>query len=291
MPTDGPSNKPMIAQSDVPTDGPSNHPSVESSDVPTDGPSNDPTTAPIVAPTPAPTIVEEAATKPPIATHGTDDDDTDDLVFPPICAEDIEVIKRVGMTDISLNKEEAIRIVSQDRDTVTVQLQQAWESPPRSAELVQDENVVLFTPWIDYVYYAYRPDNFDEVCFEETKVEEEMVYAKDITIQCAVTQPYALLEICIADDIRNERLQFNSAEENGVVPKCCHPTFPPETTPVVCYTVKINCVTECVVDDDEKIDVEKEKENDNLDVDIIRAEDFMAETRHRRRTLLRGSSK
>merc|ERR1711865_776962 len=98
-------------------------------------------------------------------------------------------------------------------------------------------------------------------------------------------------EICTADNIYNERLQFNSKEgKNGVVPKCCHPTFPPETTPVVCYTVKINCVSECV-DDDEEVDVEKEKVNDNLDVDSIRAEDFMAETRHRRRTLLRGSSK
>ena len=85
--------------------------------------------------------------------------------------------------------------------------------------------------WVDYVYYAYRPNNFDEVCYEKTKVKDETVYAKDIKIHCTVTKPYALLDICIADDIRNEHLQVNnSVEENAVVQKCCHPSFPSDTT-------------------------------------------------------------
>ena len=42
---------------------------------------------------------------------------------------------------------------------------------------------------------------------------------------------YALIEICIVDDIQNECLQLSSnAEENDVVLKCCHPSFPPKTT-------------------------------------------------------------
>merc|ERR1712085_189969 len=73
-------------------------------------------------------------------------------------------------------------------------------------------------PWVDYIYYAYRPNNFNEVCFEETEVPDASVYAKDITIQCAVTKPYALLEICLADADGNKRLKFNSEEVNGVVP-------------------------------------------------------------------------
>ena len=208
-----------------------------------------------------------------------DDDD-----FPPVCEKDVEVIKQIiGMTDISLNKNEAIRIFSQDRATVTVQLQQELDAPPPSKLLKTNDPAFLASPWIDYLYYVYRPDNFDEVCFEETHVQDQKVYVKDITIQCAVTKPYALLEICIADDVRNERLQFNSGEKNAVVPQCCHPSFPPDTTPVLCYTVKIKCVSECVDD------VEEENDNENENEKNIRAEESMAETRRRRRTLLRGS--
>jgi len=252
-------------------------------------PTISPTNEPIAPPTPAPTIVEDAVTKPPIVITGMDNDD-DALAFPPVCEEDLEVIKQVGMTDISLNKNEAIRIVSQDRSTVTVQLQQAWHSPSPSELLKANDNdaavddPLLFSalPWIDHIYYAYRHDTFDEVCFEETKVTDQSVYAKDLTIQCVVNKPYALLKICIADDIRNARLQFNSVEENAVVPKCCHPSFPPET-PVMCYAVKISCVTECVVDEE---DEEDENENENEDEDNIQA-GIMETTR--RRTLLRGS--
>ena len=50
-----------------------------------------------------------------------------------------------------------------------------------------------------------------------------------ITIQCPVTKPYNLLEICIADGIKNDKLIWNGDEENVTVPKCCHPSFPSET--------------------------------------------------------------
>ena len=116
--------------------------------------------------------------------------DDDDLVFPPVCEEDLEVIKQVRMTDISLNTKETICVVSQDQSTVLVQLQQAWESPSSSPGLLDADNdgTYLELPWIHYICYAYRPNNFDEVCFEEmkVKVKDDMVYAKDITIQCTV---------------------------------------------------------------------------------------------------------
>ena len=70
-----------------------------------------------------------------------------------------------------------------------------------------------------------------------------------------MTKLYALLEICIADDIQNERLQLSSnVEENAVAPKCCHLSFPPET-PVMCYTFKISCVTECVDENEIQTDI------------------------------------
>ena len=156
-------------------------------------------------------------------------DDDDNVVFPTVCEEDIEVLKQIGSTNISLHKNEAIQIDSQDRSTLTVQLQQVWESPPFSSDTVKDENLVLFVPWTDYIYHACCPNNLDEVCFEETKVEHETLYANDLTIQCAVTKLYGLLEICIPVHVKNEQLSFSSVEDNAVVPKCCHPSFPPET--------------------------------------------------------------
>ena len=70
-----------------------------------------------------------------------------------------------------------------------------------------------------FLMRTVRTDNFDEVCFQETKVTDETVYAKEWTIQCAVTKKaYTLLESCVADDgIRNERLECNSVEDNKVV--------------------------------------------------------------------------
>merc|ERR1712194_18511 len=240
-PTATPTNAPTAGPTNVPTAGPTDAPTTAGpSDVPTDGPSNDPTTAPVAPPTPVPSSIEVGG----------------------VCEEDVAVVKQVGgsaNTDLSLHKNKAIRIVSQDRSTVTVQLQQAWDKPaPGMHDL---DEAWVENPWVDYIYNAYRPNNFNEVCFEETKVPDATVYAKDITIQCAVTKPYALLEICLADADGNKRLQFNSEQENGVVPKCCHPTFA-EETPVVCYTVEISCVTACVVDDEEE-----DEENIRAEID------------------------
>jgi len=197
------------------TISPSESPVVEKTRSPTETPSTVPPEEAVKEPTTSPRFI----TKSPV-------------VFPPVCDKDVVEIKRVGTTDISLHKNDAIRIISQDRTTVTVKLNQAWESPG-------DEEIP-----IDHIFYAFRPDNFNEKCYEEVQVMENTVYGT-ITIQCAVTKPYALLEICIADDITNEKLIWNGDEENATVPKCCHPSFPPET-PVVCYTVEISCVTECV---------------------------------------------
>jgi len=200
-------------------------------DICTEPPTANPTESPTVKKTDHPTgspseSIEDVVTEPPIVVNGEDDDD--DFIFVPDCPEDVKVVKQVGVTEFP-DPTEAVKIVSQDLSTVTVKLNQAWISPG-------DEMIP-----IDHIYYSFMEDTFDERCYEENLVEDGTFY-DEITIQCDVTKPFALLAICLADDIENELLV---EEDNAVVPKCCHPSFPPNT-PVVCYTVEINCVTECI---------------------------------------------
>jgi len=233
--TISPTKNPTISPTTIsPTKNPTVSPTTQEPSMPptdrptTSTPTISPSKKPVVAPTPEPT-------KPPIVTNGGSGDSGDIIEFPSVCKDDIKLLKTVGtITDVSVHETDAIRIISQDRSTVTVQLNQAWESPG-------DEEIPL-----DHIFYAFRPDNFNEKCYEETQVIENTVYGT-ITIQCAVTKPYALLEICIADDIKNEKLTWNENEENATVPKCCHPSFSPET-PVICYSFEISCVTECDVE-------------------------------------------
>jgi len=179
-------------------------------------------------------------TRPPIITNGGDDDDDDDLIFEPTCPEDLELVAHNGKTDIDLDR--VVKIVSQDTSTVRVALNQGWDQSG-------DEDIP-----IDSIYYSFRPNAFDEKCYEETSVMEGTVF-DTITIQCHVTKPFALLEICLVDDLMNELLTI---EDDATVPQCCHPEDEPEK-PTVCYKIKINCKTECVDEDnsDDKVDVRR----------------------------------
>merc|ERR1712146_417162 len=57
-------------------------------------------------------------------------------------------------------------------------------------------------------------DSFNEKCYEEDQVLDGTIY-DTITIQCEVTKPLALLNICVADGIANEKL---SVEDNAAFP-------------------------------------------------------------------------
>jgi len=228
-PTDPPTNPPTTG---TPTDEPTAAPttSAPTTSAPTDAPTAAPTTS---APTTlSPTI--KAVTRPPIITNGGDDDD-DDLVFQPTCPADVKLIATRGSKDIDL--ERVVRIVSQDTSTVQVALNQGWEQEVSGG----NANAI---PTIDHVFYSYRTDIFDVNCYEETSVMENK-RIDTVTIQCNVNKPFALLEICVVDDITNGLL---SVQDDATIPKCCHPTFPPNT-PTVCYTIAVNCVTECEDDD------------------------------------------
>jgi len=137
------------------------------------------------------------------------------------CPEDVEIVQITGVTEVDIDY--AVRILSQDTTSVTVRLYNEWASSPDT---------------IDSIFYNYKESEFMEECYEELDVEGGDDY-QDITIQCFVHKPFAELEVCVADN--GGSLQDG---DNAVVPECCHPDLPP-ATPVVCYKIVVNCVTQC----------------------------------------------
>jgi hypothetical protein len=193
-----------------PTVSPTMNPTKEPTASPTKNPTMDPTMNPTMEPTAK--LVENAA------------EDDDDIFVPPICPDDVKLIKQVGITAFpEFKKTPAVKIISQDKETVTVKLQQTW----------------MESTMIDSIYYEYKENVFDLKCYEVADVDLNTTY-DTITIQCNVMNPTAYLEICVADDITKE---FLTSEDDGTVPKCCHSTD--ENIPTVCYSLEINCVTGC----------------------------------------------
>merc|ERR1712232_462005 len=113
---------------------------------------------------------------------------------------------------------------------VTVELNQAWTS---------GGDVPNVNP-IDHIFSYYRDNDFSKRCYETKNVEEGVF--DTITIHCNLIYPKANLEICVADSLSNNVLNI---EDTAEVPECCYPSFPPDT-PVVCYLLQINCVSECL---------------------------------------------
>jgi len=170
--------------------------------------------------------VKEVFTEPPIT-----ESPTGSIIVspPPPCPEDIILKHKVGETEFPVDQ--AVEILSQDTSTVTVKLTQAWTTA-----------TTLTTTNIDHIYAAYKTSIFDQNCYESVDVQPGATYEEEITITCNVLYPVAALEICVADDFAHEVL---TVADNAEVPKCCYPSFRPNT-PVVCYLLEINCVTECI---------------------------------------------
>jgi hypothetical protein len=164
-----------------------------------------PTVAPLRTDDPT-SFIEEADTEPPLEPPEVN------------CPEDILLLRKIGVTDYPTN--EAVKIVSQDKGTVKVELNQAWAADGT----------------IDSIFAYYRETVFDKRCYETAEVEAGDF--ETIEIYCNVFSPKAQLEICVADTSLD-------VGDNAEVPKCCEPSFPPNT-PVVCYTLEINCVSECI---------------------------------------------
>jgi len=161
-PTKNPTLSPTVSPTAAPTKEPTTSPTVSPTKSPTGTPTKSPTASPTVSPTKVPTAeptlspTVKVTTQPPIDTNGGDDDDDDDLIFEPTCPEDLELVAHKGQTDIDLDR--VVKIVSQDTSTVKVSLNQGWD---RSSGDNNEDNVP-----IDHIYYSFRPDTFDEKCYE-----------------------------------------------------------------------------------------------------------------------------
>jgi len=252
-PTDVPTKAPTPVPTKNPTASPTKSPTAEPTKNPTASPTKSPTVEPTKSPTASPTTnptiatdsptrpINEGNTEPPIVINGGDDDD-DDMIFRPNCPDDVVLLHHEGETEIDLDR--VVKVVSQDKSTVTVALTQGWD--PVVEDLYVNNNDYYYYSEeepIDHIFYSYRVDHFNEVCYEEAQVKQDDTFAT-IEIACSVTKPYALLELCVVDDLEHG---FLTSKDDATVPKCCEPSFQPET-PTVCYTIEIKCVSECLDD-------------------------------------------
>merc|ERR1711862_256779 len=192
-------------------------------------PTQNPTVEPTVPPTNPPTQEPTDVTTKSLDENGGEEDD--DFYFPPpVCPEDVQLIQTRGVTQFPDDTTSIVHILSQDTSTVTVQL------------------IQVHVGYVDSIYYEYKPDLFDMTCFEETNVALNQQY-DTIKIQCNTMSPTAHLQICYVDDISKN---FLSLEDDATIPKCCHADNGTDVgvgnKPAVCYTLQINCKTECVDD-------------------------------------------
>lgn len=208
---------------------PTNSPTAVPVASPTASPSPDPTTALVIAATTSPTVTPTARPSTGEPTFKLDpfgkDDETGGTFFPPIgqkeCPVDILLLRHNGITGYP---DSAVRIINQDRSTVTVKLTQNYTDASST---------------IDSIYYQYKQNHFDNMCYEEQNLNGKD--SVEITIQCTVNSQIALLELWVADSINKNVL---SEGDNVIIPKCCNPTIPKET-PVTNFLIEIKCVTAC----------------------------------------------
>jgi hypothetical protein len=159
---------------------------------------------------------EEPTPSPTASPTGNPTEGDDDDIFLTPCPDDLLVLKHIGTKEYP---NDAVTIVSQDQETVTVKINQAYSETE-----------------VSHFYYQYQEDHFDNKCYEEQ--DWALDESVEITIQCTHSTEIALLELWVADPT------FTSGEDDATIPKCCHPTVP-EDVPVTKYLLEIKCVSEC----------------------------------------------
>lgn len=139
------------------------------------------------------------------------------------CPEDVTLVKTFGETPIDIA--EAVQIVEQNKETVTVKLSNTWTDSSGD---------------IDQIFYEYYETDKKRHCHNNSTVRGETDY-DEITIQCAASSPFAMLKVCVSDD------EAIFGDDNAAIPGCCQA----ETSdPTVCYEISINCETQCVEADE-----------------------------------------
>merc|ERR1712183_673691 len=242
-PTRSPTAKPTMSPTISPTISSTFRPTTFPSSSPTKQPSKNPTGPPTVSPTdrrikspskePTDTPVADTTTSPPIgvSVFSLDDDGIDTFVESNTCPDDVKLKNSKGVTPFSSDTASAVKVLSQDTSTLTVQL-------------IQSFNIQSFDSNIDQIYFQYKDSLFSKQCYEEMNVGSLKVYAEEVTIQYNIMTPYAYLEICLVDDVSKNFL--DESEVNAKIPKCCHhdPDVSSDKS-TVCYTLEIRCKTKC----------------------------------------------
>jgi hypothetical protein len=237
-PTSSPSASPTVAETPEPTSGPTGSPSasptVAETPEPTSGPTGSPSASPTVAETPEPTSGPTGSPIPPSRQptgeptgeiEKREEDTDDEYYFPPSgCTSDIKLISTRGVTEFPNIDASPVQLKLQDTGTVTVALNQVWDSNGS----------------VDSIYYEYKTDVFDMKCYQETDVAIGSTYS-EVTIQCGVLVPVAHITICLSDSLEKD---FLKSEDDATIPQCCH-QGEPEGTPAVCYVLSIECTPGC----------------------------------------------
>merc|ERR1712238_572138 len=170
--------------------------------------------------------------QPPLITNGSKPTTVDDIRFPPIgpeeCPYDILLLKHDGVTTYPKN---SVRVLSRDAKTVTVDLSQLFTT-----------STLANPTTIDYIFYQYNVNVFNNKCFEEDNVVGGESLAV-ITIECTRTSQVAFLEVWVADDVTKGVLDEQG--DTALIPKCCYPDAVPKGTPVTNYNIEIKCVSAC----------------------------------------------
>lgn len=149
------------------------------------------------------------------------------------CPEDITVVKQMGSTPFP---RDVVKVVKRDLAStpasVTVDVYQKWSMAKMG---------ISQAPPIDHIYLHYHTNTFDNKCYGWDEVNASTESFTTIDITCDVLKPRAILEICVADDLDKNIL---SELDAATIPDCC---YPPDLPPgVICYLIKINCVSECL---------------------------------------------
>ena len=140
----------------------------------------------------------------------------------PYCKEEVKVQKMDG--ELPIDVDQAVRIISQDTSTVTVDLVNSWSTPNTT---------------VDSIFYQYKENHFSQKCYEEQNVDGMEVYVDALKIQCMAMVPVAYIDICVADNGG-----VTCGGDEATVPSCCMPDLP-ENTPTVCYKLSVNCDPHC----------------------------------------------
>jgi phage portal protein BeeE len=170
-----------------------------------------------------------------ITTDPPETQEDDDL-----CVEDVTLVSQTGVTDFPFVTD-AVKIISQDTSTVTIDLHQAWTTTSAT-------DASFGATLIDAIYVAYKESVFSQKCLANENVQGDGFLYETLTVQCNMLTPKTHIEICVQDEI-----VLQPEQDNATIPKCCHSERGGDeasnninNAPVACYVLEINCETECV---------------------------------------------